>query len=707
MSGYRNQQQNHQEYFQRASEGIFAREAYSLKNRQSAIENLKTWLSGQRLFDPYTPQLRHFIEEEMWDSLIDKFYQTVPFGTGGRRGLMGIGLNRINPWTIKSSAQGHSQYLLQKHPGQAGRGIVIAYGVREFQEKEHYDPDRSNPLRGLTAKKLAHQAAEVYAGNGIKVYIFREHKTTPELSYTIRKLQTLGGAMIDSSHNPPDWCGKKVFDANGGQLIPPHDQELTDEVTNQVEKLITQPFDEAVGEGCVTFIDPSLSQNYYQRVIDLGINKHRQLRIVYTPLHGPGYTSIKPVLENSGFEVHLCPYTTEPSGGFDNVKFNIPNPEVEESFEITIPFANKKGADIILNSDPDADRIGIMVKHDQEWRYLNGNEIGIVLTHYVIENNKQESGLVIKTAVTSDLIDKIARQNGIDCQGDLLVGFKYIADKMNLLEEKGSISKFLFAAEESHGFIAGNYARDKDAAIAALWLSELSAKLKKDGRTLIDYLDSIYAQYGYYKNYLTEIRLPGAEGKEKIDQIQDYLRSERPSSFGNFRVEEINDRWEGKPFKSPTDKLSRNVLTFHLKEIDGRTVKITTRPSGTEPKIKFYFEIGSPPCQIEKLPLIKEKSEELRMSLERSFLDLCYQIIGIDFPPRGYLLFWQLPLKSKLRYFEIEEDIVKLKELPDREARSQRLHQLLKFLGSDPIEKVDRAFQAKYHQPLHTFLDLD
>jgi phosphoglucomutase len=669
------------------------------KYKQQAFDFLTTWLEDEQ-FAEYRPQILHLIESGFWDYLLDCFYQVIPFGTGGRRGEVGIGPNRINLWTIRASAQGHSQYLI-KHYGEAAktRGIVMTYDVRQFFTNKYFDDTVENPVKNLKCKDLAVAAAEVYAANGIRVYVFDDVRTTPELSFAIRHVKAVGGDMFSASHNPPEHNGKKVYDETGGQLIPPFDEELVLEVTQNVTEIKQMKYEDAVKLGLVQVVGQEIDEAYVKTAAAVTLSDKRDIKIVYTPLHGCGHTSVLRVLEYLGFKVTVDSRTGNPSGKFENVTFNIPNPEVIESFDSPLITAKELDADILLNSDPDADRIGIMVKHQGQWTYLNGNEIGAILAEYVIAKKHQAVGKkqwVIKTAVTTNLISEICKKNGVNMIGDLLVGFKYIGDVMNQLEKKGEIDDFLFGSEESHGYIAGNYVRDKDAAIAAVWLAELAAELKLQKLTLVDYLKKIYAKYGYFRNYLTEIRLLGAEGKGKISKIQETLRGGSLKKFGRFEEVSLEDFQTRLPIVSETDRESKNVLVFNFKPDPGTiSIKVTVRPSGTEPKVKMYFEIGTLPFVEAEFDNIKLKTEELLRELEKEFITKCYKIIDIDFPARGFLVFWQLPADIKMQYFRIEPEIEKLKELEDGAKRMEKLQNMLAFLGSDPIEKVDKAFAAK------------
>ncbi len=688
---------------------------YPDKYASSALSRLNEWLTDPQ-FEEYVPQIEHLIESEKWGLLLDSFYQVIPFGTGGRRGTVGIGPNRINPWTIRASAQGHCQYLREKFGEEAAkRGVVLTYDVRRYDEHSVYDDSMFNPIMNLSARDLAVAAAEVYAANGFRVFMFDGVRSTPMLSFAIRHLNAIAGDMFSASHNLPTDNGKKVYDHLGGQLIPPHDQALVDEVTRNVAEINRMPYDQAVKNGLVETLPESLDKDFIDAIRSVSLSGERDVKILYSPLHGTGLTSVYPALKDEGFGVFLDPATSTFSGGFENVTFNIPNPEVEQSFDTTYEPAEKAGADLIMNTDPDADRIGVMARHDGTWRFLTGNEIGILLTEYGISKLKSAGrptgeSVVVKTDVTSALIEEIALQNNVKCIGNLLVGFKYIAEELNGLEREGKADTFVIGAEESHGFLVGDYCRDKDAAGAAVWLAELAAEQKKAGRTLVAFLDEIYSRYGYCHNYLTEIRLLGARGVEQIASIMEHFRTKRANRFGRFVVKKMIDRYQGdpQPHLSATDTSSRNVLVFYFENLDEtRSLRVTVRPSGTEPKIKMYFEVLGKPFALEKVEENKAKTTAVRKSLEKEFMDYCYRILGVDFPERGYLLFWQLPLDLKMKYFEIEPKIIDLKRIDDKNERRRALDKLLKFLGSNPIEKVENAFEAEYGEGVLQKLDLE
>ncbi|PID40013.1 MAG: hypothetical protein CR984_05395 [Proteobacteria bacterium] len=683
--------------------------------KKNALVNIEKWLTDE-MFDAYVPQIEHLVRSRQWEFLLDSFYQVIPFGTGGRRGLVGVGPNRINPWTIQASAQGHSQYLIKTH-GESARqqGLVLAYDVRRFKDMARYDDNRPNPVKNLNCRQLAEAAARVYTANGIRVYLFDSTRSTPELSFAIRHLKAVSGCMFSASHNLPADNGKKVYDQYGGQLIPPHDQDLVDEVTGNVSAINTLDLETAREKGLLEMIGADVDNAYLDAVAALRLSDARGVKILYSPLHGTGLTSVYPVLQTMGFDIHLDPATSNLSGAFENVTFNIPNPEVVQSFDAALPNADKIGADVIMSTDPDADRIGIMVRHDDQWIFVNGNEIGIVLAEYAIDRYRQAGRLsadnmIVKTDVTTSLIDTIAAENGIQCIGDLLVGFKYIGDCINRLEAEGRQADFLLGTEESHGFLMGNYARDKDAAGAAVWLAELTSRLKAENRTLVDYLNGIYARYGYCHNYLTEIRLLGAKGIGQIAAIMEHLRENQISSIGDFKVAAKTDRWQGEPqpHLSRTDTSSRNVLVLKLENLaETRSIRITVRPSGTEPKFKIYIEVLGRPFDPADMDSAKSTIVDIKNRLERAFMSYCYGILGVDFPDRGYLLFWQLPLDDKLKYFDIEDSIASLKDVADPADRWTQLDELLAFLGANPVQKVNRAFNARFGCGIYAYIGLD
>ncbi|OGK17660.1 hypothetical protein A3D80_04400 [Candidatus Roizmanbacteria bacterium RIFCSPHIGHO2_02_FULL_40_13b] len=683
--------------------------------KNEALKFLSDWVSKSE-FNEYVPQIEYLVETEKWDELLDSFYQIIPFGTGGRRGLVGIGPNRINKWTIQASAQGHSQYLIKKYGEDAkSRGVVIAYDVRQYLKEGVYDNTRPNPVWKLNCKDLAQAAAIVYAANDVKVYLYTSFSTTPELSFSVRHVHAVGGDMISASHNPPEFNGKKVVDETGGQLVPPNDQELVDVVVNEVVDIKTVDLNKAVEDRLIVYLTDKDHKEYINAASSSSLNpSYRSAKILFSPFHGTASTSVYPVLKNLGFDITMDDVSGEVDAKFSSIIFNIPNPEVEEAYQNLIEPANTINADMILTTDPDGDRIGLMSKESDGWHFFNGNEIMAIQVAYLLQELASQkklkpSNVIIKTIVTSNLIIAIATKFDVQVIGDLLVGIKYIAFEMNRLEKEGRIDDFIIGGEESHGVVRGNYIRDKDSCVAAILLAEAASMCKDRGITLSGYLKEIYSKYGYFRNYLTEIRLPGAEGISNIAKIQATLRADKPDHFGDFAISQMKDTWEGAPFLSETDKVSRNMLVFYLTPKDEETIhiQVTIRPSGTEPKTKMYVEIGRKPVPLEQVDSDMHEADKIRELVEKAVIIDLYKILGIDFPERGFLLFWQLSAQDKLKYFEIESDIEILSQVESKEERKEKLNTLLKFLGSDPIQKIDKAFIAKNGKGIFEYLELN
>lgn len=693
--------------------------------KKTALENLKRWLE-EKEFAEYQQQLHALIENGRFELLLDSFYQVIPFGTAGRRGPVGIGPNRINPWTIQASAQGHSNYLLDKFGADAKkRGLVICYDVRKYPDTKLYAADLPNPIGGISSKDLALYAALVYAANDIKCYMFDSCRSTPELSFAIRHLHAVSGIVISASHNPKEDNGKKVYSSDGGQLLPPEDQRLSDTV-NKVKEIKRISKEDAKSKGLLEEIGDKVDKAYIKAVTSQALAGNTidksNLTVVYSPLHGVGITSAYQVMLQNGFKVVLDEKTASLDGAFPNVKFNIPNPEVVESMETMITKGKEVDADILINTDPDADRLGLMAKisgtgKDATYRYFSGNEIGIVLSHYVLEERKRHNklpgnGILVKTTVTSELIAKIAHSYGIQIIGDLLVGFKYIAGEIKKLQDRHEEKRFLLGMEESHGFLVGTYARDKDAAGAALLLCELAAELKAEGKNIAGYLDGIYTKFGYHSHEQTSLIFLGAEGKEKIDKITASLRQNPPNTLGKWKITRVIDRWQGAPISSETDRSSRNVLTFDIEPSQGVDfIKITVRPSGTEPKVKIYIEVGGKPLAgTQNLADEKQLLSRLTTEVIDSFTRMSYQCVGIDMPDRGFRLSNLLPVEIKLKYFGVETELLELEQKVAAGTMSQddvkkRVDELFKIFGKDPVEKISAAFQEKTGMRLRKFLD--
>lgn len=595
-----------------AAQAGFASVEVAEEAKKRALGYLAQWLTWPD-FSAYRPQLHWLIEQGQWAGLVDRFYQILPFGTGGRRGPVGIGPNRMNPWTLTASVQGHCQYLRERFPGESRLAVVLAYDVRRFEDtRRQYNPALPNPTFGLTSRDLAKLAAEVYAANGIQCHMpvldSPRFWATPELSFAIRRLKAHGGLNISASHNPPDDNGGKFYDERGGQPVPPDDQIMAD-LVEQVSEIRRLPWADAQRTGLIGTVDDGVHQEYLDLVCRqslLGTMKQGECSVVYTPLHGVGGATVKEVLERQHFQVLPVPEQLEPNGLFPDVASA--NPETPASMDRAVKLAKQKSADLVLSSDPDADRIGAMIPDGEDWRFVNGNEIAALLTHFKLEQlhargQLSASPLVLCSLVTTSLVTKIARHFGAQVVSDLLVGFKYVADVLHQLETigrygevVGSSADMVMASEESHGILVTPLMRDKDAGGGSLLFAELTAWQKRRGRGVLEYLNHIFRTFGYHHNSVKNLTMSGILGKTQMMQMLKNLREAPPGAIAGKKVV----RWEDLqredsrlgPLKGETDKANRNVLVFHLEG----DAKVTLRPSGTEPKAKAYVEVAGPPA---------------------------------------------------------------------------------------------------------------
>lgn len=562
----------------------------SLENLQSqglvenAYKNIKKWLDNSDYTD-FWAEITELIKNNEVDKLNNAFYQVIPFGTGGRRGMMGAGTNRINSQTIAESAQGFVDYLIETFGLDEAikRGVAITYDARHNSEK------------------FARTAAEVFTGNGVKTYFYDGVRSTPQLSFTIRYLQALGGVMISASHNPSSDNGIKVYWQHGGQLVPPHDANVIAKVSG-LQNIKKMDFVSAEKSGVIVLLDQKIDEAYQETVGKLSLGNYRSAKIVFTPLHGCASTSFLPVLKKVGFKnIFEVKEQMSLDPDFSNIDKHIPNPEVPIAMRLATEYAKTNQADLSLAADPDADRIGVVSRKSQnsnEYVFLNGNQIGTLLLDYITKGLKAkgelQGGKVIKTVVTTDLVAKIAEDNGLDVIGDLPVGFKYIADAM---DKRLVGKKFIFGAEESHGYLYGDYARDKDGAVAALLICEYASFLKEQNFTLYEQLENIKKQYGYYRELLLAVFYTGMDGMEKMNKIMSALRNKLPTEFAGQAVVSVLDQLN-KKFINPQngeiigeyEGFSDNALIFYLNQ--EKTIRLVVRPSGTEPKIKYYAAVG-------------------------------------------------------------------------------------------------------------------
>jgi phosphoglucomutase len=566
-------------------------------------EKLMIWLNGN--YDQATKDEINRLQQDNPNELIESFYRNLEFGTGGLRGIMGVGTNRINKYTIGMATQGFANYLKRSFPGKEVR-VAIAHDSRN------------------NSRFFAETTANVFAANGIKVFLFQSLRPTPELSFAIRYLRCQGGVVCTASHNPKEYNGYKAYWDDGGQLVPPHDKN----VIAEVEKIAG--IDEVKwggGESNITMIGKDIDESYIGMVRGLSvypevIERQHNLRIVYTSIHGSGIKLVPEVLQRFGFtNVHVVDEQATPDGNFPTVIF--PNPEESEAMSIGLRKAQLIDADILLGTDPDADRVGIGVKDRKgHWTLLNGNQTAVLAFNYMIEARKakgiaEANDMVIKTIVTTELIDEIARQGGVACY-NTLTGFKYIAE---LIKEKEWRENYVIGGEESYGLMIGAQVRDKDAVSAVALLCEMAAYEKDQGRTLFEKLIDLYVKYGFYKENLISLTKKGMNGQKEIADMMAAYRSNPPAVINGSPVAQLLDyethtgrnlstgeTWE-------IDLPKSNVLQFILD--DGS--KISARPSGTEPKIKFYFSVHT---QLPSAADYDRVNAELTIRIDRIIADL-------------------------------------------------------------------------------------
>ena len=657
--------------------------------KQSAQDNLARWLEDP-LFAPYRPQLDWLIEQQQWSGLLDRFYRMLPFGTGGRRGPVGIGVNRFNAWTLALSVQGHIAYLRERFP-QQDLSVVIAYDVRVFNDlRGLYNAELPLPLMGMTSRDFAQAAAGVYTANGVRVWMLADaaaYMSTPELSFAIRYLKAHAGLNISASHNHPDDNGGKFYNERGGQEVPPHDEAMVRQV-ERVTHVEMPDFAAAKATGLISWIDPEVHEAYVSLNVEQSLAPaQRQARVVFTPLHGTADTSVGAVLQRAGFEVETVAEQATHDGAFPAVPYRAPNPEVPESMQLGMERARESAADLVMSCDPDADRIGICSRTpDGDYQFLTGNEIAVLITHYKLDQLQRlgqlpDHPLVIKTEVTTELLRPITEQCGGHLVGDLLVGFKYHGNVLAQLEQQGrfqhanmpayegGLDDFIIGVEESHGILVTPEVRDKDAAGAGLLLAELAAMQHQQGLTLLDYLDDIYRRYGYYANLLTSMVMTGAEGLTQIQTIQDTLRQQPPQQIAGYQVTEVVDHWdEGGlhgAFLSETDRASRNMLSFRL----DNGARAIIRPSGTEPKNKIYIEAPSDPlgeaCSRQALAQQKAEANAVAQDIADDFTRQMLAIIDVHLPDYALRVSGLVPLDKRMAF---AEDF-----MPDFEAQIQAM----------------------------------
>lgn len=545
----------------------------------SAAANIEAWLEEPK-YAEYKDELIRMIEAEQWQDLEDAFFKVIEFGTAGRRGHTGIGANRINRVTIGESTQALCEYAKSHDSEAPAKGVVIAYDTR------------------LSSPELSRYAAQVCAANGFKTYLFETFRATPELSFAVRHLGASIGIVISASHNPPIDNGFKAYWSDGGQIASPHDKGVL-AVAESLETINDMPYDEALAKGLITLIGEDVDDAYITAVTAEAEGTDRDVSIVYSPLHGAGQTNVLPALRKAGFSaISLVEAQMHPDGNFPTVKDHKPNPEEKVANDLAVAQMMELGADIAITNDPDADRIGVMVRQDDEAVYLTGNQAAVLAADYSLKKLTEKQTItpqhyLAKTIVTTDMLQALADHYGVKLYTNMLIGFKYIAKLV--LEKESTDEKFVLAAEESFGLLKGDYARDKDGATGALPLAEYAAELKKEGKTLFDRLLDLYEEHGLYVEYLANAYFDGASGFEKMQQVMHDLRENTPTELGGHRVTAVLDYKTLQRRDTETGALTPVDCTATgdviVLELDGDSRRrVTVRPSGTEPKLKFYIQ---------------------------------------------------------------------------------------------------------------------
>ena len=546
-------------------------------------EAYESWLNNPYFDEDTKQELRNIANDEK--EIEDRFYMDLEFGTAGLRGVIGAGTNRMNVYTVRKATQGLSNYIIKV--GAQAKGVAIAYDSR-----------RMSP-------EFANEAALCLAANGIKAYIFESLRPTPELSYAVRYLGCTAGINVTASHNPPEYNGYKVYWEDGAQITPPHDSGIMAEVKAVTDYATTKTMskEDAVAAGLYEVIGANIDDPYIAELKKLVLNQDAinavadDLKIVYTPLHGTGNIPVRRVLKELGFKhVYVVPEQELPDGEFPTVSY--PNPEAAEAFTLGLGMAKELDADLVLATDPDADRLGVYVKDSKtgEYHSLTGNMSGCLIGAYEISQRKEKYGLpadgaFVKSIVSTNLADAIAADYGVKLY-EVLTGFKFIGQKMLEFETKGN-GTYLFGMEESYGCLPGTYCRDKDAVVASMALCEAAAYYKTQGKTLWDAMLDLYEKYGYYKDDVKAITLKGIEGLAKIQEIMTTLRDNTPAQIGEYKVlkardykkDTVTDLATGEV--TPTGLPNSNVLYYDMP--DGTWLCV--RPSGTEPKVKFYYGV--------------------------------------------------------------------------------------------------------------------
>jgi len=592
-----------------------------------ALANIKQWLEDPSLAE-FTSDIQALVDRGEWDELEDAFYKHINIGTGGIRGAIGPGPNRINTRTIGEAAQALCQFIDARGEQARQGGVVVGHEARQG------------------SVEFARVCSEVFAANAIRSFRFDGVRSTPQISFSVRYLKATAGVQITASHNPKTDNGFKFYWTYGGQVVPPLDGEFM-QLVSEVRYIRRLPLDQG-GQEWVTRLGPEVDEAYLDAVGSLSIEKSRSAQIVFGAIHGAGKTNVLPVLERAGFTVQPVPEQLEPDSSFPTAAGKLINPEYREVVAMPVELAERVGADLAICSDPDADRAAVATRRTPAGRQLEllrGDDVGAALTHFVLNRRRQlglssPDDLVLETFVTTSLVADIARGLGVECIDDLNVGFKWMAQIIQQREDAGRVGYF-FATEESIGYLAGNFVRDKDASIAALLVAEMASALKDRGITIWQYLDEIYAEYGCYRNLQHLVELPGKTGMQVMREVMLGLRRSPPATLGGRPVLGVLDRLSASKSGRDTYAIGSgdDMITFVLSE-DQRN-RVTARPSGTEPKLKYYIQLFEPMPSGASVPSVREPLSQQALQVAREIVDHSGQVIGSDLSSSSHIAAWQ------------------------------------------------------------------
>lgn len=548
------------------------------------IRNAAEAYIDQETNEFFRDEIQTLLKNESWDDLSDRFWRDLDFGTGGLRGVIGGGINRINPTVIRKATQGLANYIIS-HVAESERGMVIAYDSRNYSDL------------------FAEEAARVMAANGIRTWLFTSLRPTPVLSYAVRAKGACSGIMVTASHNPAIYNGYKVYWSDGAQVVPPHDNGIITEVRKVSDTVRTMDLSEAREKGLIIPIDTEIDTAYRKMVVgqslrpDLVKERGAGLKTVFTPLHGTGLIPVETVLDDLGIKIIPVPEQKDPDGDFPTVAF--PNPEIAPALELALNLAKKEEADLVMATDPDADRLGIAVPDDGEWVLISGNQLGALLADYIFRTRKEQGRMPANPAFVNTIVTSIFQNRIADFYGAtsfrVLTGFKFIGEKIRQFEADNNFT-YVFGGEESYGYLVGTAVRDKDAVSAASMTAEMALWNQSRGMTVMDHLKELWAKFGFWQELLISRDFAGQKGQAIMSDLMASLRDDPPKSIASIEINEMIDYRDGTTLTLADGKSQQNILlpssdVLQFVLSDGSLV--TARPSGTEPKIKFYASCRS------------------------------------------------------------------------------------------------------------------